>query len=808
VRPRYLLYYTAEHKAAALRERIILIDTTTFPDFTDWDEAGQPLTDAIPVRYGTAIKRRYANVTTENHKHRPLDREATPATFSRLQTELHDVIWGGGGTNNNEVFVLITRLILCKIYDEKETAPGRAYTFQRLGDAISPESSTALVARMNELYRQSEDSYLALREPSPGPAFDTSRISPEKIAYVVGRLEGISVTENKHPGDLLGAFFEHIVAQDFTQTKGQFFTPFKLVHFMLELVDAASHAKQIMMHGRDHLGRPRLPYVIDPACGSGTFLVEYMKLIHSTLSDTSLVQQLPNRVREAHATWFSGPTGNAWARDYLFGIENNYDLGLAAKVNMVLHGDGSMNTWIASALARFADYWVEGRNNILGTEIPQGQGDPYEAQRNEQFDLVMSNPPFSLKLSPDEKSKVQDTFEVVASSLSEAIFIERWYQLLREGGRFCCVLPEALLDTARSAAMRLFLLGAFKIDAIVSLPYDAFRPFTSTKTCIVMGTKRSKEEFAKFRQALTRSRLEGASKEALLEALEEVGWTDEQIFMAEPTVVGYKRRKNLSDLPMPNQLYAEKPSAEAPDGADGIAGDVLSTYRAGPDAAPNPVIGFWTDLGSVAKRAGYRLDPKYRWLWDYKYGVALGRTEMAEPLEALLSLADLPKIRKGELTEETRVIDLEYVESRQALVSSEVPLIDELGSDKISFAGCDMAIAKLEPYLGKIIIRPPKTALGSTEWVGLRLESDLPELVVAYMLMLPEMCEAYRRLQSGKRHARFDPKEFLDLRVEVPSRKTAEELADGIQALRDQIIKLREQERIVRADIDGLFPFH
>ncbi len=153
--------------------------------------------------------------------------------------------------------------------------------------------------------------------------------------YVVGRLESISVTENKHGGDLLGEFFEQIVAQDFTQSKGQFFTPMKLVKFMLHLSDAAERARNVMLTDTDHLGRPRLPYVIDPSCGSGTLLIEYMKLVRERLGAPSVARGLARRLREAHESWFGGLTGNSWARDYLFGVENNYDLGLAAKVNMV-----------------------------------------------------------------------------------------------------------------------------------------------------------------------------------------------------------------------------------------------------------------------------------------------------------------------------------------------------------------------------------------------------------------------------------------------------------------------------------------
>lgn len=102
-RPRYLVYYTVELRSSGLLDRLILIDTSAFPAFEDWDRAGQPITDALPRRYSLASKRRFAHVPAESLSLRPLDTSATPDTFNRIRSEIHDVIWGGGGTNNNEV---------------------------------------------------------------------------------------------------------------------------------------------------------------------------------------------------------------------------------------------------------------------------------------------------------------------------------------------------------------------------------------------------------------------------------------------------------------------------------------------------------------------------------------------------------------------------------------------------------------------------------------------------------------------------------------------------------------------------------
>ncbi len=809
-RPKYLVYFTTDLKSGILTDRIILIDTTSFSDFESWDDAGQPIVDTLPARYGAAVKRRYAKVDTETNDLKPLDKAASQETFNRIRNEIHDVIWGGGGTNNNDVFVYITKLILCKIFDEQETIPGKVYEFQRRGDAVEPEHHEALTGRMNDLYKEAEGSYLALPKASEGPAFDANKISPQKIAYVVGRLEGISVTENIHEGDLLGEFFEQIVSQDFTQTKGQFFTPPKIVKFILYLMDAPNRTNNIMLKQKDHLGRHRLPYVIDPSCGSGSFLIEFMKLITYHLGNPDIARRLPDRLKVLHQTWFSGYARNMWAKDYLFGIENNYDLGMAAKVNMVLHGDGSMNTWIMGGLLPFKNYWIDGRHNLLGTVQETDKKHPYANELNEQYDFLISNPPFSIKMSPDEKKEVAKAFGGKIR-ISETLFIERWYQLLREGGLFCCILPEGVLDTSTNEGARLFLLQHFKILAVISLPYDAFRPFTSTKTAIILAQKRTGKEVADWHSAIASAlKLHKDAHDdestVLTEAISLLGWDKEDIFMAEPTTVGYKRRKNLSDLPMPNELYREDIADPLSEIETESPTTVLEYFKVGKNVTPSPILGFYTNILNVVSRKGCRLDPKYRWLWDYQDGIVYGNPSKAIPLSKIIKIIEPQKIPKGDLAEERQVIDLEYIESRQAIVRPDVPVLDSIGSDKIKFSDeIELAFSKLEPYLGKVIIQPPAEALGSTEWVCLKRKSSIPLMVLAYLLMLPEMCEGYRRLQSGKRHARFDPNEFLTLKLQIPSPSEFEKLAKAIKEERSQIIDMRTNEKDIRRKIDDLF---
>ena len=204
--------------------------------------------------------------------------------------------------------------------------------------------------------------------------------------------------------------------------------------------------------------------------------------------------------------------------------------------------------------------------------------------------------------------------------------------------------------------------------------------------------------------------------------------------MAEPRSIGYKRRKGLGDLQQENDLYEES--------QDGIVDvnnpnsrSVLASYHASEELAPDLRFGFWSRLGAIGSRSALRLDPKYRWFWDYREGVAFGDPSSATPLAEILEIVKTSKVAKGELEEATLLLDLESIESRQGFVRRDAPTVEFIGSDRVSFSGCELAIAKLEPYLGKLILKPPSNAIGSPEWIGLRRR------VKTLRLWLPGRCQ-------------------------------------------------------------------
>lgn len=808
IRPKYLLYYSTKVINGELSDRTLIIDANKYQAYDEWIELGAPSLNSIPVNYGKPQKKFYANIDKSGKDFIALDDCVASFTFATLNNEIHDVIWGGGGTSNNEIFVYVVKLLLCKIYDEQETSNGEIFKFQRLtSDLGEIESAEETFNRMNDLYKIAEKEYLALDSPTSGPAFELAKISASKIAYVVGKLEGISITRNKYSGDLLGDFFENIVSQDYTQSRGQFFTPIKLVKFMLMLSDCEGVTRNVLLNDKDTLGRYRLPYIIDPSCGTGTFLIEYMKLITKRLANDDSLRNYNKKIKEATSIWFGGDKKTNWAKEYIYAIEYNYDLGIAAKVNMVLHGDGCMNTWIENGLYPFSKYYREKRTNILGFSEKRSSV-AYNAETNNQFDIILSNPPFSIKNSPDEKKEIEKAFSNTFK-ISEVLFLERWYQLLREGGVFCCILPENILDTSTSVNARKFLLKHFNLKAIVSLPYDAFKPFTSTKTCIVLAEKKSDQEIANWERLYTTILSENDDADiAFAETLRKCSNADHLIFMAEPQNIGYKRRKNLPDLIKENDLYQEDSQGNIKDVDTNNPTSVIDYYRRGYINGITEQLekGFYIKVSDISKRSCLRLDPKYLWFWNKQKGLVIINKKGKHDVELneFVHKIELQKIQKGALEEETTIIDLESVQPHGGKVSF-FENVSEIGSDKVSFRGANILFSKLEPYLGKIIIEPPQDAIGSTEWVGYEMKTPYKSNVIGFLLMHEKLCSAYRMLQSGKRHARLNPEELEEIKIRINKDELNDTLASKIKDKERNISNLERQMIEVRQSIDKLF---
>src|SRR3989338_7260658 len=121
---KYLVLYTFEIVGDDIKDKCMLIDYEKFTSFDSWKEK-RDFADNLPARYGKAQKEPYIKGGRKD-----LDTTFTHEQLDSLRKNLHNVLWGGGGTDDNDVFSSLVNIILAKIQDESEKEEGEEYDFQ------------------------------------------------------------------------------------------------------------------------------------------------------------------------------------------------------------------------------------------------------------------------------------------------------------------------------------------------------------------------------------------------------------------------------------------------------------------------------------------------------------------------------------------------------------------------------------------------------------------------------------------------------------------------------------------------------
>jgi type I restriction enzyme M protein len=494
---KYLVYYTADLQDEGILDKAIIIDFEKYRNYTDWENDGFiSIGTEVTAGYGEPKKQPLIKGDEKHDLRTKINREE----IQGLGRNLHNVLWGGGGTNDSEIFYSLVNIILAKIQDEYEKEDEQEYDFQIYQYGSHIEASEKVYDRINKLYKRALKVQLNVSEQQKiddDNVINRNKFPLNKLIYTVQSLENFSFLEGRSSldgKDILGDFFESITRDGFKQNKGQFFTPTPIVNFLLYALQLDKLAIERLNNDRE------LPLIIDPSAGSGTYLVEAMKLItkevkYKQFHKLKSSKDVKWRFEELFKPDYQE---NKWARNYLYGSEINFDLGTASKVNMILHGDGSTNIFVKDGLLPFRFYVKETSPNYLETANPETLYNDKEV--NAKFDVAISNPPFSVDLDTQTQREVKNAFVFGDKKNSENLFIERYYQLLKEGGRLGVVLPESVFDTTENKYIRLFLFKYFNVKAIVSLPQLTFEPYTSTKTSLLFAQKKTKKEVEQWNE--------------------------------------------------------------------------------------------------------------------------------------------------------------------------------------------------------------------------------------------------------------------------------------------------------------------
>lgn len=390
----------------------------------------------IPIKYGKAPKYKYI----KGDKNRDLKVVTREDLISALE-KCHDTVWQGGKLAPTTAFDEVSKLLFCKMKDEKDgTKRNEPYHFQ-IG---THETANDVAVRINEIYKEA-------KKQDEEVFKEDIRLESVVIYSVVEHLQGLAL--NKTDLDTKGVAFEKFMIDYFKGKMGQYFTPRPIIEFAVKFLE------------------PRYTdLVIDPACGSGGFLLSVLDTVrHNAIDDYGK--------EEGDDIWHN------FAKKNLFGIEINDQIARICKMNMIIHDDGHTNVISTDSLD-----FLKSIKKI------------HKGFKENQFDLLLANPPFGAIIRKAEKEeKYLDQYKLgegKQNQKTEILFIERCIDFLKEGtGRMGIVLPDGILTNSSLSYVRDLLLERCQINAIISLPQFAFSHFgAGVKSSLVFARRKFQNE--------------------------------------------------------------------------------------------------------------------------------------------------------------------------------------------------------------------------------------------------------------------------------------------------------------------------
>lgn len=388
---RYANYLRAKFAAVVAGNTKTIFDVAGFQP----GERDKNVISDLPKKYGRVPKYKFIKGEKDNEL-----KEVSREDLIRALEKSHDTVWQGGKLAPTTAFDEVSKLLFCKLRDEKTTKNGETYSFQ-IG---THESAEEIYKRINAIYQKAKKEDAEVFK-------EDIRLDPKIVYNVVEHLQELAI--NKIDLDTKGVAFEQFMDDFFKGKMGQFFTPREIINFCVEMMNPE-----------------KSDLVIDPACGSGGFLL-------NTLDRVRKFSELNYDVNEAWEHWHN------FAMKNLYGIEINDQIARVCKMNMIIHDDGHTNVISTDSLRKFDEI----------TNIHR------EFKKN-HFDILLTNPPFGATVKSTEKDYL-DKYELgknKKNQKTEILFIERCLDFLKPNGKMAIVLPDGILTNSSLQYVRDFLM--------------------------------------------------------------------------------------------------------------------------------------------------------------------------------------------------------------------------------------------------------------------------------------------------------------------------------------------------------------
>lgn len=363
--------------------------------------------------------------------------------------EIHDYIYGNDGLSPQQTLEEFVKILFIKIFDEHKDLKQFYISTEEWNKLKIGESVGSVIERINSLFEKTKQAYQDIFDSD-----DRIRISQTALGFTINKLQSISLLNSSQ--DAKGLAFQKFLSHHEKDGQGQFFTPEPVIDFCVSMMQPKPNET-----------------IIDPACGSGGFLMSALKYLQNDCVEFN--------------------TKNVVSKN-LFGLEINKSIARIAKMKLLLEANGKTNILCTNSLEDLDD---------IKLSLASSEG----------FDLVLANPPFGAKITnttilskfdlgykwTNHNNEYHKTKSIYPNQNAEILFVERCLQLLKEGGRMAIVLPNGNFENPSLEYLRYYIKLKAKILAIVNLPQETFIPFgTGVKTSLLFLEKETPNKIKQY----------------------------------------------------------------------------------------------------------------------------------------------------------------------------------------------------------------------------------------------------------------------------------------------------------------------
>ena len=253
----------------------------------------------------------------------------------------------------------------------------------------------------------------------------------QTLTLFLTQIDGFTYSHSEE----LGNAFEYLLQTMGIQgDNGQFRTPRHIIDFIVDILEPTPEDK-----------------ILDPACGTGGFLVSAYK--HILAKHTSKDSAVPGDQLT--------PAKREKISKNIVGYDITPLMVKLSEVNLFLHGFSAPDIHEYDTLSN-------------------------DARWNDKYDLILANPPF---MTPKGGVTPHNKFRVTAKK-AEVLFTDYIAEHLTTNGRAGIIVPDGIVFRAQTAYVKLrqFLIED-SLVAVITLPSGVFKPYSGVSTSILILDK-------------------------------------------------------------------------------------------------------------------------------------------------------------------------------------------------------------------------------------------------------------------------------------------------------------------------------